>query len=173
MASKILTGDMIELMDNILNNLDNEISSLHSCALVSRYWCKLSIPLLWQNPFSIDQSSSFIFQYFSSLEETEKIILKEYGININFPNTLFNYAKFLKVLDLPRLEGKVNNWIDLQQISMNQSLKCHIINLLFKLFVESGAILHKLDLYLFYYEIKPEIFHSLERNKQFSHNSMI
>ncbi|KAF0432146.1 hypothetical protein F8M41_005333 [Gigaspora margarita] len=64
MPSKILTGDMVELMENILNNLDNEIYSLHSCAL-------------------------------------------------------------------------------------------------------NGAILRKLDLYFSDYEIKPEIFYSLERNKQF------
>ncbi|KAF0432147.1 hypothetical protein F8M41_005334 [Gigaspora margarita] len=64
MASKILTGYMLELMENILNNLNNEIYSLHSCAL-------------------------------------------------------------------------------------------------------SGTILHKLDLYCFDYELKPEIFYSLERNKQF------
>ncbi|KAF0541553.1 hypothetical protein F8M41_005324 [Gigaspora margarita] len=167
MASKILMGDILELVENILNNLNNEIYSLHSCALVSRNWCKLSIPLLWQNPFSIDQSSSFISQYFSSLDENEKIILNEYGINIKFPNTLFNYAKFLKVLDLSKLEDKIRNWIDLQQVSMNKSLKCHIINLLFKLFVESGTILHKLDLYFYNYELKPEISYSLERNNQF------
>ncbi|RIB03932.1 hypothetical protein C2G38_727729 [Gigaspora rosea] len=165
MASKILTGDMLELMENILNILDNEIYSLHSCALVSRYWCKLSIPLLWQNPFSIDQSPSFISQYFSSLDENEQIILKVYGINIKFPNTLFNYAKFLKFLDLSRLEDKVTNWIDLQHVNMIHSLKCHIINFLFKLFIENGANLHKLDLYFSDYEIKPEIFYSLERNK--------
>ncbi|KAF0511811.1 hypothetical protein F8M41_018175 [Gigaspora margarita] len=42
-----------------------------------------------------------------------------------------------------------------------------IINLLFKLFVESGATLHKLDLYFSDYEINPEIFYSLGRNEQF------
>ncbi|KAF0555474.1 RNI-like protein [Gigaspora margarita] len=42
-----------------------------------------------------------------------------------------------------------------------------IVNLLFKLFVESGATLHKLDLYFRNYEINPEIFYSLEQNEQF------
>ncbi|KAF0382461.1 hypothetical protein F8M41_011917 [Gigaspora margarita] len=36
MASKIFMGDIPELMEIILNNLNNEIYSLYSCALVSR-----------------------------------------------------------------------------------------------------------------------------------------
>ncbi|KAF0511802.1 hypothetical protein F8M41_018165 [Gigaspora margarita] len=46
------------------------------------------------------------------------------------------------------------------------SIYC-IINLLFKLFVESGATLHKLDLNFTNYEINPEIFYSLGRNELF------
>ncbi|KAF0511817.1 hypothetical protein F8M41_018181 [Gigaspora margarita] len=72
-------GDMPELMEIILNDLNNELYSLYSCALVDRHW----------------------------------------------------------------------------------------FNLLFKLFVESGATLHKLGLYFSDYEINPEIFYSLGRNEQF------
>src|SRR5260363_224967 len=106
MASKMFMGDMPELMEIILNNLNNEFNSLYSCALVSRHWCKMSIPILWQNPFSYpsDQRPLFISQYFSSLDENERLILKEYRINVKFPNTLFNYAKFLKVFNLSSLE---------------------------------------------------------------------
>ncbi|KAF0542836.1 hypothetical protein F8M41_004307 [Gigaspora margarita] len=38
MASKMLMGDMPELMENILKHLNNEIHSLYSCALVNRHW---------------------------------------------------------------------------------------------------------------------------------------
>ncbi|KAF0454391.1 hypothetical protein F8M41_001592 [Gigaspora margarita] len=41
------------------------------------------------------------------------------------------------------------------------------MNLLFKLFVESGASLHKFDLYFSDIDITPEIFYSLGRNEQF------
>ncbi|KAF0384489.1 hypothetical protein F8M41_011601 [Gigaspora margarita] len=91
---------MPELMEKILNNLNNEFNSLRSCALVSRHWCKMSIPMLWQDPFSFEQNPFFISIYFSSLGEDEKFILKEYGINAEFSKTLFDYARFLKVLDL-------------------------------------------------------------------------
>ncbi|KAF0403829.1 hypothetical protein F8M41_009179 [Gigaspora margarita] len=84
MASKVLMGDMPELVENIPNNLNNEIYSLYSCALVNRYWCKMSIPILWKDPFSLEQRPSFISSYFSSLGEDENIVLKEYGINKEF-----------------------------------------------------------------------------------------
>ncbi|RIB30275.1 hypothetical protein C2G38_2238337 [Gigaspora rosea] len=166
MASKIFMGDIPELLENILINLNNEFYSLYSCALVNRYWCKITIPILWKNPFSFNKNSLFISQYFLSLDENEKSVLKEYGINIKFPDTLFNYARFLKVLDLSSLESKVKKWIEFQHICWYYSPLCYyIINLLFKLFVESGATLHKLNIY--FHEFKPEIYYSLERNEQF------
>ncbi|KAF0547194.1 hypothetical protein F8M41_000765 [Gigaspora margarita] len=171
MASKMFMGDMPELMENILNNLNNEIYSLYSCALVSRHWCKMSIPILWQNPFSFDHdhNSLFISQYFSSLDENERLVLKDYGMNIQVTNALFNYARFLKVLNILNLEKKVKKWIDFQPANSKPytSSIYHIINFLFKLFIESGATLHKLVLYFSDYEINPEIFYSLGRNEQF------
>ncbi|KAF0557825.1 hypothetical protein F8M41_012279 [Gigaspora margarita] len=169
MASKMFMGDMPEIMEIVLNNLSNELYSLYSCALVSRHWCKMSIPFLWQDPFSSCQDPLFISQYFSSLDENEKFVLSECGINVKFPKTLFNYAKFLKFLDLTSLETEVGKWIDSQfdsSIPITSSIY-RITNLLFKLFVDSGATLHKLDLYFSNYEINPEIFYSLGRNEQF------
>ncbi|CAG8510036.1 11347_t:CDS:1 [Cetraspora pellucida] len=171
MASKIFMGDMPELMENILDNLKNEFYSLYSCALVSRHWCKISIPILWQDPFSLYKNSLFISKYFSPFGEDEKFILK-YMKNAEISKTLFDYARFLKVLDLYNLENNVKNWIDFHRPYMNSpdygASIYHIINILLKIFIESGATLHKLELYFSeYIEIKPEVFHSLERNEQF------
>ncbi|KAF0557806.1 hypothetical protein F8M41_012262 [Gigaspora margarita] len=170
MASKIFMGDMPELMENNLNNVnDNEFYSLYSCALVSRHWCKMSIPILWQNPFS-HNNPLFISQYLLSLDENEKSVLKECGINIKFQNTLFNYARFLKILNLIRLECRIYQWINLWYFNWNQScesLKCHIVNFLLKLFVENGAVLHKLDLHFADDELQSEILHLFGRNERF------
>ncbi|RIB20781.1 hypothetical protein C2G38_2178431 [Gigaspora rosea] len=92
MTSNIFMGDMPEIMEKILKNLNNGFYSLYSCALVSRHWCKISIPILWQDPFSIKQNSLFISQYISPLDESEKFVLKEYGIYEIFSKTLFDYA---------------------------------------------------------------------------------
>ncbi|KAF0501150.1 hypothetical protein F8M41_020115 [Gigaspora margarita] len=151
MASKLLMGDMPELMEKILNNLNNEIDSLYSCALVNRYWCKIAIPILWQDPFSFDESYSFIPKYFSSLSEDT---LKECGLTEKISKTLFVYAKFLKVLDLDRFELMVKRWNRIEhfkyieyieQDDWKQSPLINIIvNSLLKLFIESGATIHKL-----------------------------
>ncbi|RIB20425.1 hypothetical protein C2G38_2179355 [Gigaspora rosea] len=152
MASKIHMGVMPELMENILNNLNNEICTLYSCAL-----------------------SFIISKYFSSLGENEKFTLKkcleERGINEEFSNALFDYARFLKVLNLWSLESKVRQWITFKLIDSKLFYDTeiyHIINLLFKLFIESGATLHKLVLgFSQSLELNPEIFYTLGENKQF------
>ncbi|RIB24565.1 hypothetical protein C2G38_2168209 [Gigaspora rosea] len=168
MESKIFMGDMPELMENILNNLNNEFDSLYSCTLVSRHWCKMSIPFLWQDPFSLETSPLFISKYLSSLGEDEKYSLKECGLNAEFSKTLFVYAKFLKVLDLSRLIWVTWKYLKLvkKSIFYNDPSINLLINLLFKLFMESGATLHKSVLYVST-EINPEIFNLLEQNKQF------
>ncbi|RIB23144.1 hypothetical protein C2G38_2073580 [Gigaspora rosea] len=168
MATKIFTGDTPELMEIILNNLSNEIYSLYSCALVNRHLCEMSIPILWQDPFLFKRRNpSFISQYFSFLGKDEKLGLKNFGINIEISKPLFDYAKFLKVLSLSNLGYKVKQWTDLKHLELDDSSKMHIINLLIKLFAESGATLHKLDLFFIDYEINLEIFYSLEQHEIF------
>ncbi|KAF0479015.1 hypothetical protein F8M41_023923 [Gigaspora margarita] len=170
MASKTLKGDLPELMENILNNLNDDIHSLHSCTLVSRHWCKMSIPILWQEPFLVERKPLFISNYFSSLGEYEKFFLKRCGINEEFSKTIFNYARFLKVLNLWKFKCKVDDWIELFNPSHNDDdiSSYHITNLLIKLLIESGAILHKFRLcFSESLEFKPEIFYSLEQNVQF------
>ncbi|RIB06411.1 hypothetical protein C2G38_2217187 [Gigaspora rosea] len=82
----------------------------------------MSIPILWQDPFSIKQSSLFIPIYFSSLGEDEKLVVKEYlkefGINIEFSEPIFDYARFLKVLYIYQLASKVREWMILQYLSL-------------------------------------------------------
>ncbi|RIB13980.1 hypothetical protein C2G38_2196389 [Gigaspora rosea] len=175
MASKIFMGDMPELMENILKNLNNDIHSLHSCAIVSRHWSKMSIPILWQDPFSFDRGFSFISIYFSSLGEDEKSALKECleeekcQINIEFSKTLFEYTKFLKVLNLYTVEKKVEKCLRAKSKSYTLVTSMNfIINLLFKLFIENGATLDKLVVYFSdSLKLKPEIFYLLEQNMEF------
>ncbi|RIB14546.1 hypothetical protein C2G38_2095609 [Gigaspora rosea] len=165
-------GDLPELMEIILNNLNGEFKSLYSCALVSRHWCKIAIPILWRDPFSFDKKPMYISRYFSSLNEEDKFIVEGYGLNIDFPNTLFYYAKFLKILNLLCLMDKVEKWIQFkifgsqERIILN-TVKDNITNLLFKLFVESGATLSKLDYDISNFTIKPKVFYSLGKNEHF------
>uniref|UniRef100_U9UPC9 F-box domain-containing protein n=1 Tax=Rhizophagus irregularis (strain DAOM 181602 / DAOM 197198 / MUCL 43194) TaxID=747089 RepID=U9UPC9_RHIID len=50
---KIFSGDLPELTNEIIKYFHDDYITLHSCILVNRLWCRLAIPLLWENPFSI------------------------------------------------------------------------------------------------------------------------
>ncbi|POG58608.1 hypothetical protein GLOIN_2v1729262, partial [Rhizophagus irregularis DAOM 181602=DAOM 197198] len=52
-CSKIFSGDLPELIFDIIKYFQDDYSTLYSCVLVNRLWCRLTIPLLWENPFSI------------------------------------------------------------------------------------------------------------------------
>ncbi|KAF0412768.1 hypothetical protein F8M41_007859 [Gigaspora margarita] len=83
-------GDMPVLMENILNNLNNEFYSLYSCALVNRHWCKMSIPILWQDPFSIGRRRNELF--FSRLQDLSLSVGSISDLNIE------NATILLKIL---------------------------------------------------------------------------
>ncbi|RIB23743.1 hypothetical protein C2G38_2170420 [Gigaspora rosea] len=71
-----------------------------------RYWCKIAIPILWQDPFSLEENYSIILKYISSLSEET---LNESWLNEKISKPLFDYAKFLKVLDQDRFERLCQN----------------------------------------------------------------
>ena len=52
-CSKLFSGDLPELIDDIIQYFHYDYKTLHSCILVNRLWCSLAIPLLWEDPFSI------------------------------------------------------------------------------------------------------------------------
>src|SRR4051812_44591344 len=97
-CSKLFSGDLPELIYEIVKYFYNDVSTLHSCILVNRLWCRLAIPLLWENPF---QSSAKNFLLHIN-DDIFKPKLKENEIkNYLFPsNRLFNYPSFIKYLNI-------------------------------------------------------------------------
>uniref|UniRef100_U9T5P7 F-box domain-containing protein n=1 Tax=Rhizophagus irregularis (strain DAOM 181602 / DAOM 197198 / MUCL 43194) TaxID=747089 RepID=U9T5P7_RHIID len=63
-CSKIFSGDLPELIYEIIKYFQNDFSTLHSCILVNRLWCRLAIPLLWEN------HSQFLPEIITSLKFT-------------------------------------------------------------------------------------------------------
>src|SRR5256885_10629625 len=79
-CSKLFSGDLPEISICIIQNLRNNIKTLYSLALVNRFWCRLAIPLLWEDPFSIkyqENSSHFLDTYLLFLNENDKNEMKE------------------------------------------------------------------------------------------------
>ncbi|CAB5181363.1 unnamed protein product [Rhizophagus irregularis] len=116
-CSKIFLGDLPDLLYKIIQYFRSDFSTLHSCILVNRLWCRLTIPLLWENPFSIISNKNnysikynFIVTYLVKLNDNDKIKLYEFGINNLSTNILFNYPCFIKHLDTRLISICIERW---------------------------------------------------------------
>ncbi|RGB29600.1 hypothetical protein C1646_766408 [Rhizophagus diaphanus] len=147
-CSKLFSGDLPELTYEVIKYLQNDHSTLHSCILVNRFWCRLTIPLLWENPFSIStRKYKFIIDIYLHNSKTK---LNVYNINNNLlpsNSTLFNHLNFLKYLNTFEFITSVNEWkiLTLKNKHLNSSIS-DICLLLFKMFIENEVNLHTLEI---------------------------
>src|SRR6266496_5894829 len=170
-CSKIFLGDLPELLNDIIQYFHHDYKTLHSCILVNRLWCRLAIPLLWEDPFSmkLPKNYHFIEIYLHYLNDDYKTKLNEYGINNNsFPsNTLFNYPSFIQCLNTRKIGRSIEKWISTVRTSttneqpsnysiqntnfsysypnINQIITKLIYKSLFLIFVESEVNLHTFE----------------------------
>ncbi|GBC04870.1 hypothetical protein RclHR1_05910003 [Rhizophagus clarus] len=157
----------------------NDISSLYSCILVNRTWCRIAIPLLWEDPFSL-RDYSIIDYYLYNLSENDKIKLKERGINSDlFPsNTLFNYPSFIKCLNTWDLHHSIDYWVADKQnnsiLDLNLLYSTRLVyKLLFKLFIENEATLHTFKIEIIMernHEFFNDVIELILQNPNFIHN---
>ncbi|UZO13328.1 uncharacterized protein OCT59_004830 [Rhizophagus irregularis] len=183
-CSKIFSGDLPELTYKVLKYLQNNYSTLHSCILVNRLWCRLVIPLLWENPFSIPTKNyNFIIIYSHNSNSDFKTKLIEYKIinNNSLPlNTLFNYPSFLKYLSInKKFIYSVQNWVGNAIRKSNPKnlsdfkRKVDIFVSLFKIFIENEVKLHTLEIEFSSINISTylnNIFELILQNTNFIHN---
>jgi hypothetical protein len=146
-------GDIPELINEIIQYFQNDFSTLHSCILVNRKWCRFAIPLLWEDPFSIKFPKKYHFIHFieiylHNLNEEDKMKLKKYGINDDlFPsNTSFNYSNFIKCLNTQIISITIEIWLK-NAMSSNYSpeLVCFVYSSLIKIFIENEVNLHTFE----------------------------
>ncbi|CAB5200545.1 unnamed protein product [Rhizophagus irregularis] len=152
-CSKLI--NLPELTYEVIKYFQNDYSTLHSCVLVNRSWCRLAIPLLWENPFSISTGNyNFIEIYLHNLNGELKTKFNEHKINENLllSNTLFNYPSFIKYLDLLKFSTSVRKWFYNAKIKKSELVediedtkKLIIISLL-KIFIENEVNLHTLEI---------------------------
>ena len=92
-CSKLFSGDIPELTNEIIQYFRNDFSTLYSCILVNRLFCRIAIPILWEDPFSMKFPKNYIIEiYLHSLNDEDKTKLNKNGINIDLipSNTFFN-----------------------------------------------------------------------------------
>ncbi|RGB30080.1 hypothetical protein C1646_765793 [Rhizophagus diaphanus] len=154
-CSKIFSGNLPELLYEIIKIFQNDYSTLHSCVLVNRLWCRLAIPLLWENPFSINTGNyNFIEVYLYNLNDYLITKINDYQIiNSLLPSkTLFNYPSFLKYLNIYKVTLSIDGWLKANNktsnLLHNVTLKSvsefkRLINIsLVNLFIENEVNLH-------------------------------
>src|SRR2546423_7040349 len=96
-----------DCLNDVFENLEDDKITLHSCLLVSRIWCKISVRILWRDIWNFKYSnrqsevaSAILSTLISCLPNESKELLQKNEIFIStlLKPPLFNYAAFCKVL---------------------------------------------------------------------------
>ncbi|CAG8460343.1 3941_t:CDS:1 [Funneliformis caledonium] len=134
-----LTPDCLE---DVFDYLRNDRSSLFSCLLVNRLWCRLVIHLIWSDPFAIDSSdtslSNIIQTYISCLPDTSRQLIvnkirnteektdetsnDDDSTQLNFQQPLFIYPEYLQNLDLKNFNDALRVWHKEHDKSFDESI---------------------------------------------------
>jgi hypothetical protein len=148
-CTKIFSGNLPEIMSEIIQYFQNDFSTLHSCILVNRLWCRLAIPLLWEDPFSLryPKNYRYIEVFLHNLNDDDKTQLNELGISNDLfsSNILFNYSSFIKHLNTREISDSIEKWITTVRISnYSTQINCKklIYRLLFRIFIENEIDAH-------------------------------
>src|SRR6185295_679899 len=101
MATKIST----EILIKILNNNACSTQDLYSSLLVNRFWCKVTMPLLWKLPFGeeccmdnkkLKKRALCIRTYISCMDAQARTFLTQNGFDLSSspPQVTFDYPSF-------------------------------------------------------------------------------
>src|SRR2546423_875943 len=130
----------------IIKELRNDRKSLHSCLLVDRTWCEITIPILWKNPWkfcSIDSAESILFNVILlHLSEESRENLKKQKIDlfaVTHQRLLFNYISFWRYLNLYLLEGMMVKRLERVTTEEKESKISIIINEIMRLFINRNT----------------------------------
>ncbi|PKC60760.1 hypothetical protein RhiirA1_539631 [Rhizophagus irregularis] len=155
-CSKIFSGDLPELIYEIIKNFQNDYSTLYSCVLINRLWCRLAIPLLWENPFSyFTNNYNFIEVYLQNLNDDLKTKINEYQIiDYLLPSNkvLFNYPSFIRYLNIYKIIISIERWLKSNyKTSTTPEFKILINISLIKSFIENKVNLHTFEIEIICY----------------------
>jgi hypothetical protein len=153
-CTKIFSGDLPEITSEIIQYFRDDFSTLHSCILVNRLWCRIAIPLLWEDPFSLKYPKNYryIEVYLHNLNNDDKSQLNEYGISNDIlpSNILFNYPGFIQHLDTRKISDSIEKWVATIKIfnyskRTNYKILILLYRLLFRTFIEKEVNVHTLE----------------------------
>ncbi|CAB4378371.1 unnamed protein product [Rhizophagus irregularis] len=139
----------IDCLNQIFECLEEDKVTLHSCLLVNRLWCRISVEILWRNIREFEKIRTLI----ACLPNESKDFLLNNGVTsilISKP-PLFNYASFCKVLSIRYLLIEDNEIEILSDNPKNYLITKEIL----KMFMRQISSLEKMDFsfmeYYYYY----------------------
>ncbi|CAG8438909.1 6685_t:CDS:1 [Diversispora eburnea] len=116
-----------ECLRLIFTHLKDDRTSLHSCILVNRLWCIICIDILWSEPFHLLytcnknpcvcslakrylQASNLLKTLLSCFIQQNPTLFHKNIIYSSITSPLFNYVKYLRILNLHELNMAVQDW---------------------------------------------------------------
>ncbi|RIA98932.1 hypothetical protein C1645_812103 [Glomus cerebriforme] len=150
--SYYLTQDCLIM---IFNELRDDLSSLYSCILVNRFWCRIAMPILWKtpfeiNPFEFDNGKSPLHYklynvMISLLPTSSKQLLLKNNIEITYhkfsDQPFFNYISFISQISSVFIKNMTQNLINEEIDKFNKFQREYKQNLLeqefYKLFIKN------------------------------------
>ena len=146
-----------ECFSNIQYFLDNK--TLYKCLFVNRYWCRLSVTILWREPFNLYdyhylsiKSSTVINTLLSCLDENEISSLIPCRLNFNNQTPLFEYGKFIRNIDHNKYVCNIMTWFEYPPNTVVSAVvyqDCRIqklANAMYHMIMRQGSNLQELNL---------------------------
>ncbi|CAB4474614.1 hypothetical protein RhiirA1_439691 [Rhizophagus irregularis] len=113
---------------NIFECLRNDFRSLNSCVRVNRIWNACVIPMLWSNPWVIEEINNkvksqkgqvkLIDVFISALPQQSRSLLQQSELvlpTLSQP-LIYNYVSFMRILNISYFEDSIWNWVTNQKI---------------------------------------------------------
>ncbi|RGB39567.1 hypothetical protein C1646_754292 [Rhizophagus diaphanus] len=104
-----ITEDCLKI---IITELQYDLSSLYSCILVNRHWCRIAIPILWKNPSTLKgfSPSKLYNMIIFLLPKSSKKFLSDNIPELSFTEIsdykpLFNYISFFTQISPDLISG--------------------------------------------------------------------
>src|ERR1044071_9787380 len=110
-----------DCLNEIFEYFDKDKLTLHSCLLVNRLWCKVSVRILWRNVWNYNTLIACL------PNESKEILYKNEIIISTSEPPMFNYVTFCKVLSINQVNYKIelllkNNKSSSSSKSLNYSV---------------------------------------------------
>src|SRR5687767_8261550 len=112
---------------NIFECLRNDFRSLNSCVRVNRIWNACVIPMLWSNPWVIEEINNkvksqkgqikLIDVFISALPQQSKSLLQQGELvlpTLSQP-LIYDYVSFMRILNISYFEDSIWNWVTNQK----------------------------------------------------------